>query len=46
MGLALTAFNVWMKLSPEQRRQVLLATRRHGPKVAKAAAKLARPKRP
>jgi hypothetical protein len=34
IGLALTAWDVWRRLPPKQRRQVLNAARKHGPKVA------------
>lgn len=39
VGLALTAWDIWRRLPPEYRRQIMAATRKHGPKVAKAAAK-------
>jgi hypothetical protein len=38
IGLALTAYDVWRRLPPSQRRRMLGVARRHGPKVAKAAA--------
>lgn len=44
IGLALTAFHLWRRLPPAQRRQVMNMARVHGPKVA--AAVLARRKRP
>jgi hypothetical protein len=44
IGLALTAYEIWRRLPPRQRRRVLKATRRHGPRIA--AALLARRKRP
>lgn len=34
IGLALTAFDIWRRLPPKQRRQILAATRKHGPRVA------------
>ena len=43
VGLALTAFHLWRRLPPAQRRQVMNMARVHGPKVA--AAVLARRKR-
>jgi len=34
--VALTAFEIWRRLPPSQRRLVLRAARTHGPKVAAA----------
>jgi hypothetical protein len=34
LGLALTAWDVWRRLPPRQRKQILDIARRHGPKVA------------
>ena len=34
VGLALTAWDIWLRLPPKQRKQVLNVARRHGPKVA------------
>jgi hypothetical protein len=45
VGIVLTAIDLWSRLTPAQRRRLLRATRKHGPKVAKAAAKHARNKR-
>jgi hypothetical protein len=45
VGIVLTAIDLWGRLTPAQRRRVLRATRKHGPKVAKAAAKHARSRR-
>ena len=36
-GLALTAWDLWRRLPPKQRRQVLDLARKHGPKVAARA---------
>jgi hypothetical protein len=36
LGLAFGAFHLWRRLPPAQRRQVVSAARRHGPKVAAA----------
>ena len=48
LGLALTAYEVWRRLPPKQRQQMLKAMRKHGPKVATAvaarAARAAKPK--
>jgi hypothetical protein len=37
VGLALTVFDVYRRLPPKQRRQILDLTRKHGTKVALAA---------
>jgi len=34
LGLALTAWDLWRRLPPKQRRQLLNLARKHGPKVA------------
>jgi hypothetical protein len=34
VGLALTAWDIWRRLPPKQRKQVLNVARKHGPKVA------------
>ena len=39
VGIALTTWDLWRRLPPEYRRQVLAVARRHGPKVAAVAAK-------
>jgi hypothetical protein len=36
-GLALTAWDLWRRLPPRQRKQVLDLARKHGPKVAARA---------
>jgi hypothetical protein len=38
-GLALTAWEIWRRLPPRQRKQVLDLARKHGPKVATKAMK-------
>ncbi len=43
IGVAITAFELWRRLPPKQRKRVLQATRTHGPKIA--AALLARGRR-
>jgi hypothetical protein len=35
VGLALTAFDIWRRIPKRQRRQIIQATRKHGPRVAK-----------
>ena len=39
VGLALAAYDIWRRIPPAQRKQILLATRRHGPRLAAAAVK-------
>jgi hypothetical protein len=34
LGLALAAYDLWRRLPPKQRRQVLKALRKHGPRAA------------
>ena len=34
VGLALTLYDVWRRLPPKQRKQVLNLARKHGPKAA------------
>jgi hypothetical protein len=41
-ALTIAAWDIWRRLPPEQRRQLLLLARRHGPKLASKAAKSAR----
>ena len=45
IGLALTAYDIWRRLPPSQRRMLLSAGRTHGPRIAKAAAAAAAAKR-
>jgi hypothetical protein len=40
--LMVAAWDIWRRLPPKQRRQVLELARKHGPKVALKAAKAAR----
>jgi hypothetical protein len=42
IGLALTAYDVWRRLSPRQRRLVARQVRRYGPVIAAQAARSAR----
>jgi hypothetical protein len=39
LGLALTAWDIYRRLPPKQRKQVLDLARKHGPKVASSALK-------
>jgi hypothetical protein len=34
LGLALTAWDIWRRLPPRQRKQIINIARKHGPKVA------------
>jgi hypothetical protein len=34
IGVALTAYDVWRRIPKRQRRQLIEATRKHGPRVA------------
>ena len=34
VGVALTAWDIWRRLPPKQRKQVIAIARTHGPKVA------------
>ncbi|HMI29400.1 MAG TPA: hypothetical protein VK490_06800 [Gaiellaceae bacterium] len=34
IGIALTAWDIWRRLPPRQRRQIINIARKHGPKVA------------
>jgi hypothetical protein len=42
IGLALTAYDIWRRIPPRQRRQILDATRKHGPRLAATAVKRGR----
>jgi hypothetical protein len=42
VGVALTAWDIWRRLPPEYRRQIMTATRKHGPRLAASAAKVYR----
>jgi hypothetical protein len=39
LGLALTAWDLWRRLPPKQRKQLLQAARRHGPKILEVTRK-------
>ena len=45
IGLVLTAYDIWRRLPKSQRRQITVAARKHGPRIAKAAAATAMAKR-
>jgi hypothetical protein len=42
IGLALSAYDVWRRLSPRQKKLVIEQVKRHGPKVAGQAVRSAR----
>ncbi len=44
IGVAITAFELWRRLPPKQRKRVLQATRTHGPKIASALLARRRPR--
>ena len=46
VGIALTAYDIWRRLPPKQRKQILDVARRHGPRVAANVAKRAARRRP
>jgi hypothetical protein len=46
VGLALTAFDIWMRIPPNQRRQLMQQARKHGPRIARAAIERRRSRRP
>jgi hypothetical protein len=45
VGIAFTVYDVWRRLPPKQRKQVLMLARTHGPRVAAKAVALSRAKR-
>ena len=45
VGLALTAYDIWRRLPPKQRKQVLELARKHGPKAAAKLMQLRRARR-
>ncbi len=42
IGLAISAYDVWRRLSPGQRKLVVAQVKRHGPKIAAQALRSAR----
>jgi hypothetical protein len=42
LGLALSAYDVWRRLSPRQRQLLLKQVKRHGPRIAGEAMRSAR----
>lgn len=45
VGLALTAYDLWKRMPPKQRKLVLKLARKHGPKAAAKLMKLQRARR-
>ena len=45
VGVVLTAYDVWRRIPPKQRKQVLELTRKHGPKAASTLLELQRARR-
>jgi hypothetical protein len=39
LGLALTAWDLWRRIPPKQRKQLLKAAQRHGPRILEVARK-------
>jgi hypothetical protein len=44
LGLAFAVYETWRRIPPAHRRRLLLAARQHGPRVAGAVVRRARPK--
>ena len=42
LGMALTAYDIWRRIPPSQRKWLLETTRTHGPRIASKAAERAR----
>lgn len=45
IGIALTAVDIWRRIPPKQRKRILEATRKHGPRLAAEAMRLSRRRR-
>ncbi len=45
VGIVLTAIDVWRRIPPKHRRRIVAEARKHGPRIAKAAAKRQRRRR-
>ena len=39
VGVALTAYDIWRRIPKRQRKQIIQAARKHGPRAAAAVAK-------
>jgi hypothetical protein len=46
IAVTVALFDVWKRLTPQQRKQVMAMVRRHGPTVAAKATELRRRRRP
>ena len=46
VGLFLTAYDIWRRIPPSQRRRIAAETRKHAPRVARAVANRARRRPP
>jgi hypothetical protein len=46
IGIALTAYDIWRRIPPRQRRQIIAATRKHGPRMAAKVVEAGRRRRP
>jgi len=44
VGIALTAYDIWRRIPPRQRQQIIEVTRRHGPRIASEVTRRRRPK--
>ena len=44
-ALTIVVWDIWRRLPPEQQRMLLGAARKHGPRLAARAAKVAKPRR-
>jgi hypothetical protein len=45
VGIALTAYDIWRRIPKRHRRQIVAATRKHGPRVAARLIKARRGRR-
>jgi hypothetical protein len=45
IGIALTAYDIWRRIPKRQRKQIIAATRKHGPRVASQLMKRRRRRR-
>jgi hypothetical protein len=45
VGVVLTAYDVWRRIPPKHRKRILAEARKHGPRLARAAAQRQRRRR-
>jgi hypothetical protein len=45
VGVVLTAIDIWRRIPPKHRRRIVAQARKHGPRLAKAAAERQRRRR-